>query len=227
MISDGLSKALAQAQAELRNPVCDRSNSHFQARYATLTAILDAVRPVFNRHGLTVLQPISGKDGLLTVATIIIHSGGGSFSSEISVPLDSNIQRVGAAITYLRRYSLASLVGIVGDEDDDAESIVASTREKGKQRAKETEKPTRRETAKVAGADEVTPVAVEFKEGKNGKKGYYRVGFSSAAGEAFSATTFSETIANRLTASVGQPTQVFFERKEANGREWLNITEVI
>jgi hypothetical protein len=217
-----LAAALAAAQAEMKNPPCDRANSHFYNRYATLASVLDAVRPALNKHGIAVTQPLSNDHpSMITVATVLTHKSGESMESRVSVPLDARIQQIGTAITYLRRYSLTAMLGIVGDEDDDAETIEKPIREA------EQAKSAAKAKAKPKPAPELsTPINVERKQGKSGKP-FFSVEFESSNGERFSASTFSETVAQRLHASIGQPTQVFFESREQNGRSWMNITDAI
>jgi len=117
-----LAGALAKAQAEMRNPAFDRVNPHFKNRYATLSAHLDAVRGPLSKHGIALIRTTATPAiGQVTVGTLICHSSGEWLSCEMSAPCGQKIQEAGSQITYLRRYCLAAVLGIVGDEDDDGE----------------------------------------------------------------------------------------------------------
>ena len=113
----GLAAALARAQGEIKNPELDGENPHFRSRFATLAACLRAVRPVFSRHGLAVVQMPHSVEGGVAVTTVILH-GDERIESTLSAACGRKVQETGSAITYLRRYALCSMCGIVGDDDD-------------------------------------------------------------------------------------------------------------
>ena len=118
-----LAAALAKAQSEMRNPAFDRVNPHFKNRYATLSAHLDAVRGPLSKNGIAIMQCVSTPDpSWVTVTTILSHSSGEWISSDAGGKSGQNIQQTGSTITYLRRYTLSAILGIVGDEDDDGEA---------------------------------------------------------------------------------------------------------
>ena len=114
--------ALALAQGEIENASKNAANPHFKSKYADLPEILNTTRPVWAKHGLSLSQ-FPGFDGsLASVTTLIAHSSGGYISAVAScVPAKSDAQGIGAATTYLRRYSAAAAAGIA-QEDDDAEA---------------------------------------------------------------------------------------------------------
>jgi hypothetical protein len=108
-------KALAAAQGKLRKAVKDSTNPHFRSRYADLESVIEAMREPFASEGLAVVQSVS--DGNLV--TTIFHASGESITS--SVPLyiqKQDMQGVGSAITYARRYGLAAACGISQTDDD-------------------------------------------------------------------------------------------------------------
>jgi hypothetical protein len=135
-----ISAALAKAQAELTNPekslvAIIRSPFPREAdrtfRYAPLSSGLDIVRKSLGRHEIATIQStdIDKDAGLLRLTTILAHSSGEWVSSEWPVcPLAdvSSAQRMGAALTYARRYALFTLVGIAGEDDLDAPDLDAS-----------------------------------------------------------------------------------------------------
>lgn len=117
--------ALAAAQGEIENATKNAKNPHFKNNYADLAECLNTIRPVFSAHGLAVIQSAGHFDGaMVTVTTIITHKTGGMISSESTcVPAKTDAQGIGAATTYLRRYSVAAMCGIAQEDDDGQTSI--------------------------------------------------------------------------------------------------------
>ena len=134
-----IAAALAKAQVELTNPekslvATIRSPFPREAdrtfRYAPLSSGLDIVRKSLGRHEIATIQTtgIDKEAGLLRLTTVLAHSSGEWFSSEWPVCQISDIasaQRMGAALTYARRYALFTLVGIAGEDDLDAPDLGA------------------------------------------------------------------------------------------------------
>ena len=119
-----LSAALSKAQAEIPAIKFDSKNPFLKNDYASLGAIIAGARPVIAKHGLSVSQLTFGEDGVAGVETVLMHTSGEWISSSISMPIGdekgkSNAQVAGSIVTYLRRYSLASILGIYSDEDGD------------------------------------------------------------------------------------------------------------
>ena len=134
-----IAAALAKAQLELTNPeksLVGTIRSPFPReadrtfRYAPLSTGLDIVRKGLGRHEIATIQSteIDKEAGLLRLTTILAHSSGEWVSSEWPVCQISDIasaQRMGAALTYARRYALFTLVGIAGEDDIDAPDLDA------------------------------------------------------------------------------------------------------
>lgn len=116
-----LAAALAKAQNECQNVTFNKVNPHFRSRYADLSAVRDAVIPVFSKYGLSIIQaPNVVPDIGFALETRIIHEGGESLI--FYWPLPTNIdkpQAIASAVTYARRISMASVAAIAGEEDDD------------------------------------------------------------------------------------------------------------
>lgn len=91
----------------------DSKNPHFKNTYASLTQILGEVKPVLNELGILLTQPI--KDG--KVGTELSYNGIKEFSF-VDLPINQTPQQLGSAITYFRRYTLASLLALEIDDDD-------------------------------------------------------------------------------------------------------------
>jgi len=132
-----IASALAKAQLELTNPeksLVATIRSPFPReqdrtfRYAPLSSGLDIVRKSLGRHEIATIQvtDIDKEAGLLRLTTVLAHSSGEWISSDWPVCQISDIasaQRVGAALTYARRYALFTLVGIAGEDDLDAPDL--------------------------------------------------------------------------------------------------------
>lgn len=111
--------ALANAQAEVENATKNAANPHFRSRYADLAEVLNTVRPVFTRHGLSIIQSTGFDGDFVSVETLIAHAGGGRITSTASChPAKTDAQGIGSATTYLRRYALAAMTGVAQEDDD-------------------------------------------------------------------------------------------------------------
>jgi len=117
---EALFKALSGAQKTMAPALKDARNPHFRSKYATVSAVLQAVLDAFTDHGLSVTQHPGFTDGLVTLETVVGHSSGQWMSSKVAAPLGGrkDVQAVGSAITYLRRYSLQSIAGLPTEDDD-------------------------------------------------------------------------------------------------------------
>ena len=110
-----LLKSLANAKSEIGKMSKDNNNPFFKSKFFDINQLLEHVEPLLFKHNLVVLQPIlEGR-----VVTRIYHAeSGDSISSELELPQISDPQKVGSAITYYRRYTLASLLAIQAEDDD-------------------------------------------------------------------------------------------------------------
>lgn len=114
-----LAGALAKAQGELTDAAKESVNPQYKSRYADLASVLQAVRPVLSRHGLSVTQGLSLTPDGVMVTSRLLHKDGEWIEDALVVPLSRrDAQGVGAAATYGRRYALAALVGISQEDDD-------------------------------------------------------------------------------------------------------------
>jgi hypothetical protein len=158
-------KALAAAQAEIKTVAKDRTNPHFKNRYATLDAIMEAVRPVLAKHGLSIVQGCtipSEVDGRLTgfaVETMVLHASGEYLSNMVYMPLaKQSAQDAGSALTYGRRYGVSALLSLATDDDDDGEQAAAPQRQAAPAaRTSEATEKQRGFLAKLAKSSVLTP----------------------------------------------------------------------
>lgn len=127
MMAGELAAALVAAQAEMPKVPKRGTNPHFRSQFVTLDDLLDAVRPILNRHGLAVVQmPTMTLEGQPALQTTILHVSGEQISSDMPLVLaKADMQGVGAAITYARRYMLAAALGIAEGTDDDGNQASA------------------------------------------------------------------------------------------------------
>ena len=120
-----LSEALAKAQGEMKPASFDAQNPHFRSKYATLASIMEACRAALSQNQIAVVQGTSVIEDRVIVTTMLVHASGEFVSDQLSMNIiKDSPQAIGSAITYARRYSLASLVGVVSDQDDDAEAAM-------------------------------------------------------------------------------------------------------
>lgn len=114
-----LAAALSKAQGEMEGAAKGNTNPHFKSKYADLASVWEACRGPLSKHGLSVLQPVSADGARVTVTTILAHSSGEWLEESLTMTAQQNTpQGVGSAITYGRRYGLASMVGIAPEDDD-------------------------------------------------------------------------------------------------------------
>src|SRR2546421_8543602 len=137
--------ALAKAQIELANPKKSliatiqspfpRENDR-SFRYASLSSGLDLVRKALGAHEIATVQTTSIDDnaGLIRLTTTLAHSSGEWVASDwpvCSVSETAAPHRMGAALTYARRYALFTLVGIAGEDDLDAPNLDLASSQPG------------------------------------------------------------------------------------------------
>ena len=132
-----LASALAKAQAELVNPEKSLTatirtgrpgEGERSFRYAPLSSGLDIVRKTLGQHEIATVQTtaIDQAAGMVNLTTMLAHASGEWIASDWPVcPIaeTANPQRMGAALTYARRYALFTLVGIAGEDDLDAPDL--------------------------------------------------------------------------------------------------------
>jgi ERF superfamily len=126
-----LATALAKAQRQIKSAPKDAVNPHFRSRYADLPAVFDACREALATNGIAVSQIPIAVDGRQMLRTFLLHTSGQYLAGDyILKPTKDDPQGMGSALTYARRYSLSSMVGVTSDDDDDgnaASQPVATT----------------------------------------------------------------------------------------------------
>src|SRR5215472_3621867 len=136
-----IAAALAKAQAQLVNPEKSlvgiirsdqTSGSDRSFRYAPLSSGLDIVRKTLSQHEIATVQTTSIDEsvGIVRLSTVLAHASGEWIASDWPVCAISETaapHRMGAALTYARRYALFTLVGIAGEDDLDAPDLTTPT----------------------------------------------------------------------------------------------------
>lgn len=108
-------KKLLEAKKEIGAITKDAKNPFFKSNYFDINGLLKEVEPILQKHNLLLLQPIEAE----WVKSIIIDiEDGEKISSEMHLPNIQDPQKLGSAITYYRRYTLQSLLGLQAEDDD-------------------------------------------------------------------------------------------------------------
>ncbi len=191
-----LAAALAKAQIELSNPEKSLIGS-IEARepnaperlfrYASLASGLEIVRKTLGQHEIATVQTtaIDQSAGIVNLTTVLAHASGEWIASDWPVcPISETAtpHRMGAALTYARRYALFTLVGIAGEDDLDAPDLVAptpATKPSGMDRSRRASAPNGRLNAGQRGVDHRTPVerpAKTFSSARGDRARYADVG---------------------------------------------------
>ena len=122
------------ALSKMENVGANRINPAFKARYVSLDALLDAVKPVLAEHNLALIQTLETEEGKVGVSTSLLHTSGHAFSfGRLMVKADGlTAQQIGGAVTYIRRQSIQTACGISVDLDDDGHQASAPKPEASK-----------------------------------------------------------------------------------------------
>lgn len=113
-------KAFLKAQKEMKAAVKDASNPYFKSKYTDYETLVETVKGPLNSNGLTFRHSSSWYENGYFVGTKLFHADTGYHGDTFEVPTKvGNPQETGSAITYAKRYSLASICGLPSSEDDD------------------------------------------------------------------------------------------------------------
>jgi hypothetical protein len=142
-----LANALVKAQKEIKSAHKEANNPFFKSKYADLGSVWHACKDALNDNGLCIIQTMDVTTEGPILVTKLLHISGESIEGRcLLINLKGDMQGLGSAISYARRYSLAAICGVVS-EDDDGEQ--AGTAHETKTHKKET-------TAKVTGDHIIT-----------------------------------------------------------------------
>jgi len=120
-----IATALSKVQGQLTHAVKDSANPFFKSKYADLGSVWDSCRELLADNGLSVMQfPGDYVEGSISLTTMLTHSSGEWINHNMSLPVSKpDAQGVGSAITYMRRYALAAVIGIYQADDDGNEAV--------------------------------------------------------------------------------------------------------
>jgi hypothetical protein len=127
--------ALAKAQSEFTAAVKDSDNPYYASKYADLNAVINAVRPALNKNGIAMMHNLeSDLERQVAIVTVGLYCGEQFMEIEVEAPATGrakkneqqdglgptkfDVQTIGAAWTYLRRYSLQAICGLASEDDD-------------------------------------------------------------------------------------------------------------
>ena len=117
-----IATALSKMQAQLTPAIKDSSNPFFKSKYADLTSVWEACRTPLTNNGLSVTQTMEDRDGRIILITTLMHTSGQWIRSVLPIlwgkGSGNEAQALGAGISYMRRYALSSILGVVQDDDD-------------------------------------------------------------------------------------------------------------
>lgn len=157
-----LAKAMAAAQGEIENASKNAKNPHFRSNYADLAEVINTVRPILSRHGLSITQFPAFEGGIASVESVLMHSSGEWMSGISSSPVNKqDAQGIGSALTYLRRYSLAAIAGIAQEDDDGNGAVGGGRQQQAQQRQAEPQQqaPAKMDEAALGKAIEACKAA--------------------------------------------------------------------
>jgi hypothetical protein len=156
-----LFKSLANFQQEV--PVILKDTQAYGYKYADLPEIFKVINPLLKKHGIGFAQPIEGN----SIKTIIFHiESGETLESITEIPQNvelkgmNSFQVLGSAITYIRRYALSSILGLITDKDTDASG------EQVKDAPKSKNEPNTELNWLNKGTEQFDKVKVALKDGK-------------------------------------------------------------
>ena len=118
-----LAVKLLKFQQEVQAIPKDATNPFFKSKYADINTFIEVIKPLLSKHGLVLIQPLTNVNGKPAIQTVLIDSESGeSLGDTVILPENADPQKMGAIITYFRRYSLQSYL-LLEAEDTDAQDL--------------------------------------------------------------------------------------------------------
>lgn len=222
--------ALAKAQSAMGSADRDGHNSHYGNSYASLGSLLRVAKSACSANGIAIVQSCetlhveTGPIGI--VVSRLLHSSGEWIEGEVSLSLEKvAAQELGKVLTYLRRYALAALVGIVSDEDDDGETDLQA-RASAPPRAPAPRPPAKRKadpSPTAAGGEVEFEGLIDDVRKTPVSNGGVKFGVLVRSWEHGWASTFDETMGHWLSLRVGKACRL--KVKQA-GKFW-NVVDAV
>lgn len=141
---------LLELQKAIKPIVKDSENPFYKSKYFDINSLIADIKPILNDLGLIIMQPLSNINGKTTLKTLLIDEADGKIliDSETILPENNDPQKMGAIITYFRRYSLQSLLLLEAEDDDGNMAVEKPTTQNTYQLAKA---PIQADTCKFCG----------------------------------------------------------------------------
>jgi ABC-type phosphate transport system substrate-binding protein len=118
-----LAKALARAQGQIGAALKTSTNPHFKSKFADLAEVWSVVRGPLSEAQIAVIQSPDCEGETMYLETMLAHASGEWIKGRFLLkPTKPDMQGLGSAITYARRYSLAAMVGVIQEDDDGNEA---------------------------------------------------------------------------------------------------------
>lgn len=160
--------ALAKFNGEVSKIEKDSTNPHFRNKYASLDNIIDEIRPILTKHGLSIIQMPGGDGDMFTMTTMLVHESGEWIESQPIVmrPAKNDPQGIGSCATYARRYSLAAFLSLNTGEDDDGNGASHGQQQNaqsGLQQRQASQPPRSTQTTGSASTGQTSPQARVYK----------------------------------------------------------------
>lgn len=125
--------ALSKALGEIESLPLNKTNPHFKSKYADLAITIEKSKPALMKNGLMLIQAVENDEIKYVVESMITHSSGQWLKSKVALILTKqDMQGLGSATTYAKRYAAQSLLFVAGDEDDDGNAASAGAPQQGK-----------------------------------------------------------------------------------------------
>lgn len=119
-----MNSKLLNVQKKIEAIKKDSVNPHFKNSYFDINSLLAVVKPALHEEGLLVIQPLTNIEGKPAIETVIFEAEGtGAIRATTPLPEGLDAMKMGAAITYFRRYALVSLLALEAEDDDGASTV--------------------------------------------------------------------------------------------------------
>lgn len=123
-----LSKALSQAQGEF--PILQKRSQAYNYKYADLAEILDSTQKALLKHDLSIFSQVNWAEDFARLVTTLSHSSGQFVSTEIKIAFRADgkineMQAMGSALTYARRYAISCLLNLAADKESDDDGVAS------------------------------------------------------------------------------------------------------
>ena len=202
-----LVKALTTFQGKMTAVKKDSTNPFYKSKYASLDTIWETIRKPLSDNGLSVAQTMNLIEDKSVLDTTLYHTSGEWISgTQLVNPVKNDPQGLGSAITYARRYSLSAILGLVSDDDDDA-NVATKPESKPKVESKPVEKPVEAPKAepKLASEAQVKKIYASVKEKgitADQAKAYLKSVFNKISTKELTVTEASQLIADIIAGKL-------------------------